>query len=89
MVQQFLKATQRSPIFPVDSVEKRDDKTYIYLTINEEMRGLLTLTKDLRLRTLLTATDRRKRIGFFDNLIFFLFLGLVLVGFFWAIWSLF
>ena len=89
LVQQFLQATKQPTAFPIESIDRQEEKTYVYLTINEEMRGLLTLTKDLRLRTLLTATDRRKRIGFFDNLIFFLFLGLVLAGFFWAILYLF
>ena len=89
LVQQFLQATKQSSIFPVESIDRRKDKTYVYLTINEEMRGLLTLTKDLRLRTRLMANDRRRRIGFFDNLIFFLFLGLALAGFFWAIRYLF
>ncbi len=89
LVQQFLQATKQPTAFPIESIDRREEKTYVYLTINEEMRGLLTLNKDLRLRTLLAATDRRRRIGFFDNLIFFLFLGLVLVGFFWAIRSLF
>ena len=89
LVQQFLQATKQSSIFPVESIDRRKDKTYVYLTINEEMRGLLTLTKDLRLRTRLMANDRRRRIGFFDNLIFLLFLGLALAGFFWAIRYLF
>ena len=35
------------------------------------------------------ANDRRRRIGLFDNLIFLLFLGLALAGFFWAIRYLF
>lgn len=89
LVQQFLKATQRSPIFPVDSVEKRDDKTYIYLTINEEMRGLLTLTKDLRLKTPYAAVEEKRQAGSFDNLIFFLLLGLAFFGFLLALQYLF
>jgi len=89
LVQQFLQATKQPTAFPIESIDLQGEKAYVYLTINEEMRGLLTLTQDLRLRTLLTATDRRRQIGFFDNLIFFLFLGLVLAGFFWAILYLF
>ena len=89
LVQQFLQATKQSPTFPIESIDRQGEKTYVYLTINEEMRGLLTLNKDLRLRTLLTTTARRRRIGFFDNMIFFLFVGLALLGFFWAIRYLF
>ena len=89
LVQQFLQATKQSPAFPIESIDRQGEKTYVYLTINEEMRGLLTLNKDLRLRTLLTTTARRRRIGFFDNMIFFLFVGLALLGFFWAIRYLF
>ena len=89
LVQQFLQATKQSPAFPIESIDRKGGKTYVYLPINEEMRGLLTLNKDLRLRTLLTTTARRRRIGFFDNMIFFLFVGLALLGFFWAIRYLF
>lgn len=81
LVQQFLQATKRSPTFPVESVEKHDDKTFVYLTINEEMRGLLTLTKDLRLRTKHTAAEERRPTGTLDNLIFVVLLGLALWGF--------
>lgn len=89
LVQQFLQAIRQSPVFPVDTVEKHDDKIYIYLTINEEMRGLLTLTKDLRLRTLNTTTENPGRTGVTDNLIFFFLLSLALWGFFLALRSLF
>ena len=89
LVQQFLEASHRTPMFPVDSIEKRDDKTYIYLTINEEMRGLLTLTKDLRLKTPYSAVENKRQPGAFDNLIFFLLLGMALFGFLLALRSLF
>ena len=81
LVQQFLQATKQSPVFPVDSIERRDEKTYVYLTINEEMHGLLTLTKDLRLKTQYTVVNKQKQTGLIDNLIFFLLLSVALWGF--------
>ena len=51
LLQQFLNATSHPSIFPVESIEKDDSRTRVYLTISEEIRGLMTLTKDLRLRT--------------------------------------
>ena len=89
LVQQYLRATKQSPSFPVESVEKHDEKTYVYLAINEEMRGLLTLTKNLRLKTKRTALTGQGEPLVLDNLVFFLSLGLALAGFILAIRYLF
>ena len=60
LIQQYLTSTKQDAIFPVASVEKKaDEKIYIFLTVNEEIKGLITVTKDLRLRTLQTGRDRK------------------------------
>ncbi len=85
LLQQFLKATKQPSIFPVESIEKHEDKIYIYLTINEEMRGLLTLNKDLRLRTKSPLPEKQNKSSGRENFIFFTFLGFALLGFFLAV----
>ena len=85
LLQQFLKATKQPSIFPVESIEKHEDKIYIYLTINEEMRGLLTLNKDLRLRTKSLLPEKQNKSSGRENFIFFTFLGFALLGFFLAV----
>ena len=73
LIRQYLTSTSQDAIFPVEAVEKKtDDKVYVILSINEEIRGLLTLTKDLRLRTLRTVSRKKKPITVNgDSIIFF------------------
>ncbi|MDR3265574.1 MAG: hypothetical protein LBT15_06160 [Synergistaceae bacterium] len=73
LIEQYLASTKQDAVFPVQSVEqKSDDKVYVFLSINEEIRGLITLTKDLRLRTLRMDRDKKRTLNInMDNLIFF------------------
>ncbi|MDR3230280.1 MAG: hypothetical protein LBT65_02475 [Synergistaceae bacterium] len=73
LIEQYLASTNQEAVFPVESVEqKSDDKIYVFLSINEEIRGLITLTKDLRLRTIRVNHDKKRTLSInMDNLIFF------------------
>jgi hypothetical protein len=73
MIQKYLTATNQDAAFPVLSVNKKnDEKTYIFLDINDEVQGLITVTKDLRLRRLERGTSSHKTMTVnLDNLIFF------------------
>ncbi|MDR1978231.1 MAG: hypothetical protein LBQ42_05805 [Synergistaceae bacterium] len=73
LIQQYLNSTNQDAAFPVLTVEKKDDdKTYVVLEINEEVKGLITVSKDLRLRTLQRVPLQKKTIAInVDNLIFF------------------
>ncbi|MDR1622101.1 MAG: hypothetical protein LBS00_06985 [Synergistaceae bacterium] len=72
LIQQYLNSTNQEAVFPVLTVEKKDDdKTYVMLDINEEVKGLITVSKDLRLRTLRRKTPQRTTIVVnMDNVIF-------------------
>ena len=89
LVQKFLESTNQTPIFPVEEVDHREDKTYVYLRISPEIMGLLTLTKDLLLRTKQTSLDKEQRRTALDDLVFFAMLGVALVGLLLAIRYLF
>ena len=92
LVQQYLISTNQDAIFPVESIERKtDEKTYILLGINEEIKGLITVTKDLRLRVL-EKKKRTKSISFsinIDNLIFFGTLAVAAVVILWLVKYLF
>ena len=81
MIYKYLASTNQEAIFPVESVEKSDsDKTYIFLKINEELKGLITVTKDLRLRVLDVNGPKKTSLTInIDNVIFFGILGVVVV----------
>jgi hypothetical protein len=72
MVQKFLNSANQDSLFEVDAVEKRDDeKTCIFLKISDEIKGLITVTKDIRLSVAGTSVKKRVITLNLDNLIFF------------------
>jgi len=72
MIHKFLTSTNQDAVFPVDRVEKSNaDKTYIFLKINDELQGLVTSTKDIRLRVLNIKGQKKMSISVnMDNVIF-------------------
>lgn len=81
LIQKYLTSTNQDAVFPVESIEKKDgDKTFVFLTINDEIKGLITVTKDLRLRTLKIGSRKKTTITInTDNLIFFGTLGVAVL----------
>lgn len=75
MIHKYLASTNQDAMFPIERIEKTDsEKTYIYLNINEELKGLITVTKDLRLRVLDIGKKKKTTPGVPfnpDNAIFF------------------
>ena len=73
LVQKFLDSTSQESVFPVCAIEKKDDeKTYVLLEINEEVKGVISVTKDLRLRTAEREVSKKTVITInIDNLVLF------------------
>ena len=72
MIHKFLTSTNQDAVFPVESVEKASsEKTYIFLRINEEIQGVITVTKDLRLRVLNIGQKKTTITINMDNVVFF------------------
>ena len=71
LINQFLASAQQDAIFPIFAIEKKeDDRTYILLDINDELKGLVTVSKDLRLRVLAPPAPKRSTISInMDNVI--------------------
>ena len=85
LVHKYLESTGQKPTFPVEVVERREDKTFIVLRISDEIEGHMTLTKDLRLRAKHTAKQREQQKHGIEDLIFFGVLGLAVIGLLLAI----
>ncbi|MCR4818805.1 MAG: hypothetical protein K5841_07610 [Fretibacterium sp.] len=80
LVQKFLEETGQSPTFPVDQVNRREDKLYIYLHISDEIHGVMMLTKDLRLKTKQSYAAKKRHKTALEDLFFLTCMGLALVG---------
>ncbi|NLL37538.1 MAG: hypothetical protein GX256_08480 [Fretibacterium sp.] len=73
LLQHFLSVANLPSIFPVKSIEKRDDdsdKVYVYLAISDEIQGLLILTKDLKLKTIVPPKTAFKKFLKIENVVF-------------------
>jgi hypothetical protein len=76
MIHKYLSSTNQDAVFPIEKIEKGEknasEKTYIFLDINEELKGLITVTKDIRLRVFKIGAQNKTSITInFDNVIFF------------------
>lgn len=80
LIQNFLETSGQQPLFPVEEIDKRDDKTYIYLRISDEIRGLLVMTKNLRLRTKKQPPKPSGIAMAFEDFMLFGILGIALIG---------
>lgn len=82
LIRKFLEENNQQPLFPVDEIEKRDGKTYIYVKISDEIKGLLTLNKDLMLRVKEQPVPIGQVMGLaaLEDILFFGVLGAALVG---------
>ena len=80
LVRKFLEETNQAPTFPVKQVDHREDKTYIHLHISEEIEGIMTLTKNLRLKTKQPYAVKKRNKTAMEDLFFFALLGIALVG---------
>jgi len=81
LIHKYLTSTNQDAIFPVEKVERTDtDKTYIFLKINEEVKGIVTVTKDIRLRVLHMRNRKKTSVTInLDNVIFFGILSAAIV----------
>ena len=77
----YLYPPDQNAAFPILNIEKKDDeRTYVLLSVNENVKGLITVSKDLRLRTLQRRTSRGTTIIInMDNIILWGTFGLAMV----------
>ena len=82
LVRKFLNESGQAPVFPVETVEKVNDRAYIYVRINDEIRGLLTLTKDIMLKTKGQPEPEKneRSMKFVEDIFFFGVLGAAIAG---------
>ena len=80
LVRSFLEETNQTPTFPVKQIDHQDNKTYIHLHISEEIEGIMTLTKDLRLKAKQSYAVKKHHKTALEDLFFFAVLGIVLIG---------
>ncbi|MBQ7560535.1 MAG: hypothetical protein IJS99_01705 [Synergistaceae bacterium] len=83
LVRKFLEENDMQPLFPVEEVKRTEGKTLIYVRVNDQIRGFINITKDIRMKI---KEDPRNMISqerashMLENIFFFGLLGIALVG---------
>ena len=83
LVRKFLEENEMQPLFPVEEVKKLEGKTLIYVRINDEIRGFINITKDIRMKIKENPADvarQEKASHFVEDMFFFGLLGAALIG---------
>ena len=82
LVKKYLEENEIEPLFPVEEIKETVGKKMIYVRISDEIRGYVSITKDLKIRVKDQGgrDQPNKSASFFSDLFFFGLLGLALVA---------
>ena len=83
MVRKFIEENNIRPMFPVDEIKRFGSKTVIYVKINDEIRGIINLTKDILIKVKedpAAVIRKEKASNFAENIFFSVFMLGALVG---------
>ena len=83
LVRKFLEENDIKPLFPVEEVKRLEGKTLIYVRINDEIRGFINITKDIRMKIKESPADVARQVRashFVEDMFFFGLLGGALIG---------
>ena len=83
LVKKYLDENKIEPLFPVEEIKETAGKKFFYVKISDEIRGVLTITKDIKIKikeSEVTVKQRRENSSFMGDVIFFGMLGVAAIG---------
>ena len=83
LVKKYLDENNIEPLFPVDEIKETAGKKFLYVKISDEIRGVITITKDIKIKIKETEQQQKENsanLSFFGDVIFFGVLAAALVG---------
>lgn len=84
LVKKYLEENNIEPLFPVEEIKETAGKKFFYVKISDEIRGVLTITKDIKIKIKESELEVKKRqaggSSFFGDMIFFGMLGVAAIG---------
>ena len=83
LVKKYLDENNIEPLFPVEEIKETAGKKFFYVKISDEIRGVITITKDIKIK--IKETEQRKtqnaeNSSFMGDVIFFGMLGVAAIG---------
>ena len=83
LVKKYLEENNLDPLFPIDEIKETAGKKFFYVKISDEIRGVLTITKDIKIKIKETEQEQNNNtasLSFFGDMMFFGVLAAALVG---------
>ena len=83
LVKKYLEENKIEPLFPVEEIKEIAGKKFFYVKISDEIRGVLTITQDIKIKikeSEVTVKQRRENSSFMGDVIFFGMLGVAAIG---------
>ncbi len=81
LVKKFLDENNIEPVFPIVEIKDTNGKKFLYVKISDEIRGIVTITKDIKIKTKNDKPDEppAASLSFFGDIFFFGVLGMALI----------
>ena len=82
LVRKFMEENNIEPLFPVDEIKETAGKKYLYVKISDEIRGAITITKDIKIKIKEEQPQEQPKQGmsFLGDVFFFGLLGGALIA---------
>ena len=82
LVKKYMEENNIEPLFPVDEIKETPGKKFIYVKISDEIRGAITITKDIKIQVKEDKQPEPQKHGvsFLGDIFFFALLGGALVA---------
>ncbi len=83
LVKKYLEENNIEPLFPVEEIKETAGKKFLYVKISDEIRGVLTITKDFKIKIKQPEVETGNKPGgssFISGVIFFGMLGGAAIG---------
>ena len=82
LVKKYLEENNIEPVFPVEEVRETAGKKFIYVKISDEIRGAITITKDIKIQIKedQPPEETGKKVSFMGDIFFFGLLGGALIA---------
>ena len=82
LVRKFMEENNIEPMFPVDEIKETAGKKYVYVKISDEIRGAITITKDIKIKIKEEQPQEQPKQGmsFLGDVFFFGLLGGALIA---------
>ena len=82
LVKKYLEENQIEPVFPINEIRDTGGKKFLYVKISDEIRGVVTITKDIKIKTKGGDSPNEAQnanMSFFGDIFFFGVLGMALI----------